>query len=198
MSSVGYVANNSNVMEQALKQGVEDFSEEELLSLLENYCDPDLPVPSASDAQVVTPVGIPAILKAKGIAEPPWMSRPIFKHLHQISTVGQTASSEAKPTRTWEALLREAKTMADAGNTVRGAIRKQLADLLAIGMDDVDASKPVHSYGVDSLVAVELRNWFARSIGADVAVVEILRNSTITNLARDVAQKCRFVNVLKE
>jgi aryl carrier-like protein len=197
MSAIGYVANNSDVMAQALKQGLVDFSEEELLSLLEVYCDPDLSMPNASDAQIVTPVGIPAVMKANGITEPSWMSKPVFRHLHQISTIGQIASAEAKPTRSWEALLREARHTADAENTVREAIQKQLAGLLAIDMDDVDTSKPVHSYGVDSLVAIELRNWFARSIGADVAVFEILGNSAIANLARDVAAKSRFVDVLK-
>ena len=106
-------------------------------------------------------------------------------------------SSESKPTRTWESLLRETKTRAEAGNTVCEAIRKQIADLLAIGVDDVDVGKPVHSYGVDSLVAVELRNWFARSIGADVAVLQLLGTSTIRNLARDVAGKSKFVCVLE-
>jgi aryl carrier-like protein len=51
--------------------------------------------------------------------------------------------------------------------------------------------------GVDSLVAVELRNWFVRSIGADVAVFEIMGNSTIISLACDVAQKSRFVDISK-
>jgi len=198
MSAIGYVAKNTDVIAQALKQGLEDFSEQELLSLLEVYCDRDLPMLNASDARIVTPVGIPAVLEANGITEPSWMSKPVFKHLHQISIAGQTASAEAKPTRSWEALLREAKTVPDAESTVREAIQKQLAGLLAIGMDDVDTSKPVHSYGVDSLVAIELRNWFVRSIGADVAVFEILGNSTIANLARDVAGKSRFVDVPKE
>jgi aryl carrier-like protein len=195
MSSIGYVANNSDVMAQALKQVMEDFSEQELLSLLEIYCDPERPAPPASDAVIVTPMPIPALLRAQGITEPFWMSKPIFRHLHQISTVGQAMPSETKPMRNWEAILREAKTMVDAENTVQEAIRNQLADLLAIGVDDVDASKPVHSYGVDSLVAVELRNWFARSIGADVAVLELLGNSTIAKLAANVAKKCRFVSV---
>jgi len=198
MSAIGYVAKNTDVIAQALKQGLEDFSEQELLSLLEVYCDRDLPMLNASDARIVTPVGIPAVLEANGITEPSWMSKPVFKHLHQISIAGQTASAEAKPTRSWEALLRDAKTVPDAESTVREAIQKQLAGLLAIGMDDVDTSKPVHSYGVDSLVAIELRNWFVRSIGADVAVFEILGNSTIANLARDVAGKSRFVDVPKE
>jgi hypothetical protein len=130
-----------------LKQGVGEFSEEELLSLLEYYCDPELPVSGFRDAQIVTPIGIPAMLRAKGITEPSWMSKPIFKHLHHITAVGQAASSEDKSTRSWEAMLRDAKTMAEAEVTVREAIRKQLADLLAIGVDDVEASKPVHSYG---------------------------------------------------
>jgi hypothetical protein len=32
---------------------------------------------------------------------------------------------------------------------------------------------PIHSLGVDSLLAVELRNWFAKEIGVVIATFEI-------------------------
>ncbi|KAF2865597.1 hypothetical protein BDV95DRAFT_652025 [Massariosphaeria phaeospora] len=198
MSSIGYVANNNGGISQALKQGTRDFSEEELFSLLAYYCDPALQTSSLSEAQIVTPIGIPAILKAEGSAELSWMEKPIVKHLHHVRILGQPTLLEANPTRSWEVQLREAQTIGGAESIVREAIRKQLADLLAIGIDDVDVSKPVHSYGVDSLVAIELRNWFIRSLGADVAVFEILGNSAITALAWEVTRKCRFVNVSQE
>ena len=35
----------------------------------------------------------------------------------------------------------------------------------------------MHTYGVDSLVAVELRNWFSRSLKLDVAIFDIVGGS---------------------
>ena len=39
---------------------------------------------------------------------------------------------------------------------------------------DVDTGKPLYAYGVDSLLAVELRNWFGKEIGAEVAIFDIM------------------------
>jgi aryl carrier-like protein len=47
-------------------------------------------------------------------------------------------------------------------------------------------------YGLDSLVAVELRNWFAKNVQADVAIFDILGGSTIKALGATVASKSQF------
>lgn len=57
----------------------------------------------------------------------------------------------------------------------------------------MDPAKPIHSFGVDSLVAVEMRNWFAKGVGVDLSVVEILGGEAIRHLAAGVARKSRFV-----
>ena len=48
------------------------------------------------------------------------------------------------------------------------------------------------SYGVDSLVAVELRNWFAREVSAEVAIFEILGEPSISSLAVAVARRSQY------
>jgi hypothetical protein len=52
---------------------------------------------------------------------------------------------------------------------------------------------------VDSLVAVEMRNWFSKAIGADVGTVDIMSDISIWLLAVKVAGKSKFVkDELKE
>ena len=52
----------------------------------------------------------------------------------------------------------------------------------------------MHAYGVDSLVAVELRNWFSQVLEADVAVFEILgEGRSFEDLGTLVAGKSRVV-----
>jgi acyl carrier protein len=45
---------------------------------------------------------------------------------------------------------------------------------MSIAPEDVELGKPLSSYGVDSLMAVELRNWIRRDFGAPVAVFDIM------------------------
>jgi hypothetical protein len=51
----------------------------------------------------------------------------------------------------------------------------------------------MHAYGVDSLVAVELRNWFSQAVDADVPIFEILGDTSFTELGAMVAAKSRVV-----
>ncbi|KAF2177891.1 hypothetical protein K469DRAFT_601543 [Zopfia rhizophila CBS 207.26] len=197
VTSVGHVADRMDVKALARRNGIEDFSEQDLLALLEYYCDPSLPVQPPLKAQVVTALGIPAELKSKGIVEPQWMAKPLFKPLHSIHPDDHVASAGVDKTKIWEMRLREAKSSTEAEDIVCGAMRTHLADLLAVGEDDIDTGKPVHAYGVDSLVAVELRNWLSKSMAADLPVFEILGNSTIAGLAGEVARKSKLVSFSK-
>lgn len=40
----------------------------------------------------------------------------------------------------------------------------------------------MHLYGVDSLVAVELRSWFAEETQAEIAVFDMMGNATMKSI----------------
>ncbi|KAL2166565.1 hypothetical protein VTG60DRAFT_2512 [Thermothelomyces hinnuleus] len=79
-----------------------------------------------------------------------------------------------------------------AGYVVEGLARK-LTDIFMLGDGDVVASKSLADYGVDSLVAVELRNMLALKAGADMSIFEIMQSTSLAELAGVVAVKSRFV-----
>ena len=56
-------------------------------------------------------------------------------------------------------------------------------------------SKPLHEHGVDSLVAVELRTWLLKDLGAEVAVFDMMSGSSIRALAGLVAGRSSLVKV---
>lgn len=74
----------------------------------------------------------------------------------------------------------------DGAALISRAICERLSDLLAIGAEDIDPAKPLHMYGVDSLVAMELRGWFKEALQKDVAVFDIMSNRPIEVLALEV------------
>lgn len=60
---------------------------------------------------------------------------------------------------------------------------------LMMSDESVNETMPLIDLGVDSLVAVEIRTWFAQEVGADVAVLKILGGPSIEELVEDVLAK---------
>ena len=54
-------------------------------------------------------------------------------------------------------------------------------------VEDLALEAPLASLGVDSLVAIELRNWFRQKLGIDVGVLEILGSASICHLGEQAA-----------
>ena len=54
------------------------------------------------------------------------------------------------------------------------AFRQKLGRLLALKLEDVHEEDTIAGHGIDSLVAVEIRNWLRKEVGANVTVFEIL------------------------
>lgn len=62
-----------------------------------------------------------------------------------------------------------------------------------ISVEENDANKPVVAYGLDSLAAVELRNWIASGLEATVPLIELVNSPSIEHLAERIANKSRLV-----
>lgn len=56
----------------------------------------------------------------------------------------------------------------EAERVVLDALLGTLAKVLSVDVADLDRAQPMHAYGVDSLVAVELRAWMAQEIESDI------------------------------
>ena len=97
------------------------------------------------------------------------------------------------PNEILRAQIIAASTLGEATNAITLGIVNKLAKSLMILAEDIDVAKPLHSYGVDSLVAVEVRTWTFRIIGADISVFDILSSQPITQLAATVARKSKYI-----
>lgn len=61
-------------------------------------------------------------------------------------------------------------------------------------IENVDGSKPLQAYGLDSLVAIEIRNWFGKEIGAEVTVFDILGKGSMVELSRVAAGNSKYLS----
>lgn len=63
-----------------------------------------------------------------------------------------------------------------------------------IPMDDITPNKPVVAYGLDSLVAIEIRNWLHREFHAKIPLMQLVSASSLTALAESVAEVSGIVD----
>ncbi|OJZ89214.1 hypothetical protein ASPFODRAFT_42376 [Aspergillus luchuensis CBS 106.47] len=176
-----------------------EIAQEELLALLDYYCDPALPLLSADEAQVIVGIELPADVTAKGIDLHHSIRRPLFSHLFRMDSrneiaAGQNSSNFAnKPAVVnRSAVLKALPSVAEATDQIVEWVAAKIAHVLGLSPSDIDSAKPVHTYGMDSLVAVDLKNWFDREIGASITVFDLMGNSPLRRLSEMAAEKSRY------
>jgi hypothetical protein len=184
MGDIGIVA--EKVEYQDRKDATLDMaqvSEAEFHALLDYYCNPNLGCLSSLTSQPLIGMATPIQLRSKGLDVPYWLQRPTFKALNQIglSTSSSVLTVQGEAIN-YLAKLKSTKSVNEAGDIVVEALVGKLSKALAIPTKDIDITKPLHAYGVDSLLAVELRNWFAKEVRADVAVFDIMGGSSIVSV----------------
>ncbi|OTB04012.1 hypothetical protein M426DRAFT_59505 [Hypoxylon sp. CI-4A] len=143
-------------------------------------------------AQVVTGVGTGGLIRQNKPADPYWTRTAMFTHLNEMDLpVGPGMDSEdaAELQEAMHALLARAEDAEEALGIVSKGLRVMLSKSMNMDAADVDASRPPSAYGVDSLVAVGVRNWVFRECEVDVSIFEVLSETSIDDLSAIIVQR---------
>ncbi|KAI1392245.1 ketoacyl-synt-domain-containing protein [Hypoxylon trugodes] len=142
-------------------------------------------------AQVVTGVGTGGLTRQNKPADPYWTRTALFTHLNQVDMpVGSDPDSvEADLQETMRRRLAQAVDVEQAKEIVSKGLRVMLSKSMNMDSSDVDESKPPSTYGVDSLVAVGVRNWVSRECEADVSIFEVLSETSIRELSAMIVER---------
>ena len=73
----------------------------------------------------------------------------------------------------------------EAVRVVGSAVADMLADMVLVPVEEIDLSESPSQQGVDSLVAVEVRNVLFRQAAAELSVVNIMQSPSLAMLAAD-------------
>jgi acyl carrier protein len=179
--------------------GHDSMEEWELHFLLSHVIqNPVLRQSSAWGTQIMAAVSTPALVKKEGqLDEHAWMQRPVFRHLYRIGEVQDHESTVMATKTDIAAILKSTSSLEEAGVAISAALAKRLSSALSVPQQDIDTDQPVHAYGVDSLVAVELQFWFKNEVRANVPVLQILSGNSIQKLGILAAKKSELVLVTK-
>ena len=191
VASEGYAAENKSAAAHAQRQGFSCMKLEALFALL-NHAIID-PIPKdISSAQVV--VGITRADPASYTSEEASIQRadPMFSHTW-IARSSNTTSTITSNKLDLRASLSAATTMQDAIEAIQSSVIWKLSQLLAMPVDEIRTDQSVSSYGADSLVAVELRNWVSKQLEAQVQIFELMSGQPIHALAKLFAGRSYLV-----
>ena len=190
MRDIGIVAETAAFQRQRLAtDDMQQIDSSELLGVLELCCDPAEAPVTPEQSQLLLGLRTPADFVAKGQKPPALLERPLLAAFSRV--VGADSVVQAGPQAAVDpaALFRAATSGEEKTKIVTDALVAKLARAMSISPQDVQRYKPLSSYGVDSLMAVELRNWIRRDFAAPLAVFDIMGGAPISKVGELVVAR---------
>ena len=192
----GMLAEDLDWLERVLTYGVlAPITRSKYYGILDYYCDPGLPVWKASQSQMAIGIGIEG-RKSGGLDGVNVDQNPLFRKAVYESQVAVSTSQGIGEAEDDDSYIRSSfshtSSLPEAANVVVKAVIRKLAKTLPAlpqSPEEIDINRQIQSYSVDSLIAVELRNWIKKVFKAEVAVFETQGASTFATLGKVVAEK---------
>ena len=193
---VGYVEERPGLLDHLRAMGWAFMEEDEFHAALDYHCRRRAPASAVARAQALPRFWLPQQTAAQGRELPSWRLDPLFSHLAMSSSAtGPAAGGEAQKAKTvnYAALLAATKTSEEAVEVALEAFMSKVSRVLSVEVSNLDPARPLHAYGVDSLVAVELRSWLAKELKAEVSVFDMTNASSISQVASTAAARSKLV-----
>lgn len=191
----GILAERPELLNRVLAYDIiEPVTRQRFHSILDYYCNPELALTSPEEAQVV--VGLGMGYGAGGLESVDHnrqlMLQPVIlageRRAAAMAAVMDGLGTADKVKEQREQFAASA-SKDEAAEIVAQATIQKLARSIAALRDgaSINYDKPLQIFGVDSLLAIELRNWIVKEFNAEIAVFEVQGASTLGTLSMLVA-----------
>ncbi|GAB1318217.1 Polyketide synthase (Fragment) [Madurella fahalii] len=189
VAGIGFVAESDAALaNRLLESGHRPLSESEVLQLVDYAVRHPLRIPRTS--QVVAGLAGSAI-RRHGAG---WTRERRFAALCDDDSVrGAVAATKSVGSAGLKEHLAAARSADEAGGVVERAVVGKLANMFVIPEEDIDATQPLSKYGVDSLVAVELRNWLVPMTQCEMSIFDLLGAASLKELANEIVGRSKLV-----
>ena len=186
IKDIGFLAENSFMAEQRVRFAEEELSESEVLALVSAAISGKLA--DSCDNHCVAGVAIDAKTQSQF-----WVGDAKFSHLRRAIWTQEEGQLTQTSRLSLSQLLKQSNTLDDATQIIYAGLSSQISTILMVPAEDFDPSKPIIAYGLDSLVAIEIRNWIAREMEANIQVLELLASGSLIALARTIVRKSKLL-----
>lgn len=187
VEDVGYLASNASRKREVLRNiSGGSMSEKEVLALVDAALTGKI-----CDAQSITGLDLTAPTSL-----PFWTDDGKFSILREKALAsGVRSASAISVSMSLAERLRCVKSLNEAIEMVASDLGAKLASILMMAPEDMEAQKSsmsITAFGLDSLNAIELRNWIGKELQAHLQVLELLTSGRLKDLAALVLNKSRL------
>lgn len=137
--------------------------------------------------QVITGLATGGSALAFGIPEPFYLSDSKFAILARTGVRERSKGQQPNDVNSLQALVAGSTSLAEASEHVSEALVNRVAKMLQTPSSEIDTRRPLHSYGIDSLVAIEIVNWALKELKAHITVFDIMAAVPTTVTATKIA-----------
>ncbi|MCJ1395325.1 hypothetical protein MMC18_008209 [Xylographa bjoerkii] len=194
MQDVGVIAEQGAT--DYLKEWEQPFglSEIQLHALIKRTIRSGMNNPSEIPPQILTGFFTSGAAHAAGIRRPYFFDDPKFAIMAKIGQAERDRSAESgnKPVSLQEKMA-GVTSLPEAVSVVTDAVVTKVARSLQTSSSEIDPGRPLHSYGVDSLVAIEMRNWMFKDLKSNVSLFDVLSAVPISVLAEKIAMNSKLL-----
>jgi len=193
VSDAGYLAEDAaKAAEVARNLGSDTICEAEVLALIGAAIDGTMS--NTCNHHTITGMRITATMR------PFWSTDAKFKHLLSVAEAEAAQLSTNGPVAiSWSAAFKSAasSTRAEAEEVVCNGLVEKIAEVVGMDKEDMDVDKTLSNYSLDSLTAIEVRNFITRMFESNLQVLELLAQGSIRGLSKVVCTKSK-VGVVAE
>lgn len=109
-----------------------------------------------------------------------------YRHLEKTVEEARTDSNDGCLRNLLSASASEPDMLNDPANIelITMEIGRTLCGFMLWPEEDLDITQSLGSMGIDSLVGIEIRNWWRRTLGVDISVLEIMNQGTVERLGK--------------
>ncbi|KAG5915216.1 Type I Iterative PKS [Claviceps capensis] len=187
VEDVGYLASNASRKKEVLRNiSGGSMSEKEVLALVDAALTGKI-----CDAQSITGLDLTAPTSL-----PFWTDDGKFSILREKALASGVGSKSAiSVSMSLAERLKCVKSLNEAIEMVASDLASKLASILMMAPEDMEAQKSsmsITAFGLDSLNAIELRNWIGKELQAHLQVLELLTSGRLKDLAALVLNKSRL------
>ena len=186
VADIGIAAENVAARRALKNVWSRDLHEDEVMDMIKSAI--TTPLRNGSSSRIIG-------LKAWSPKADPVFQAPIFSHFRRRA-IGRSPTSDIEGSTIphIRETLRRVKSLEEATDKVCDELISKLSSLLMIPVEDVSPSKSMLEHGMDSLVAVEMRNWLLRELDSAIPILELMANVSLSQLSAKVAKNSKLVS----
>ncbi|KAF4989527.1 hypothetical protein FGRMN_9063 [Fusarium graminum] len=191
--SAGMLAEGDEVLDILRASGFYGIRHQDFLTMVTHAITKEIAPKSPMPSRVVMGIGSGGLIRQNKPADPYWSRTALYNYLNLVDMPPPDLGIINGSTKfDLKSLLSCCSGVGGAAEIVTTGLSHMLAKAMNMLPEEIDTGKPPNVYGVDSLVAVGVRNWVVTNCGVEISVFEVLSDKTVAELGAGIATKGGF------